>query len=98
VVVVAGTILLTDLLEPSARVAAAAAARSRCLSQGWPPRLQAGRYRDTSSGLTQGYQQEFQVDGTDPRMALWVEVRRPLYAPVWRVVEIVEVEADVDSD
>jgi hypothetical protein len=98
VVVLAGAILLMALLGPSAHDAAAAAARSRCDSHGWPPRVQAGRYRDTSSGLTLGYQQEFQIDGTQPRMALWVEVRRPLYAPLWRVAEIVEVEADVDAD
>ncbi len=86
------------LLQPTAQEAAAGAARKRCKERGWPERLVARRYRDTGSGLYQGFQQEFEIDGTDPRIVAWVEVRRPLYAPFWRVAEIIEVQAEVDDD
>jgi hypothetical protein len=93
--VAVGATLLTFLIQPGAHDAAALA---RCSARGWPRKLAPRRYRDTSSGITQGFQQEFEIDGTDPRMAVWVEVRRPLYAPVWRVAEIVEVEVDTEPD
>jgi hypothetical protein len=94
----AGAIALTFVLQPTALEAVAAAARSRCAARGWPANLKVRRYRDTSAGLMQGFQQEFHVAGTEPLMALWVEVRRPIYAPVWKVTKIIEVEADVDAD
>jgi hypothetical protein len=98
VVVAAGAIALILVRQPTALETAAAAARSRCDARGWPANLKVRRYRDTSAGLMQGFQQEFHVAGTEPLMALWVEVRRPIYAPVWKVTKIIEVEADVDAD
>jgi hypothetical protein len=86
------------LRQPSAYEAAAEAARTRCREHGWPERLAARRYREEGFGWDEGFQQEFEIDGTAPRMAVWVEVRRPIYAPYWRVAEILEVEADVDPD
>jgi hypothetical protein len=87
---------LVYLVQPTAREAAAHAARKRCEQHGWSGKLMIRRYRDTGSGLAEGLQQEFEVDGTDPKMAIWVEVRRPLYAPVWRVAEILEERVDPD--
>jgi len=86
------------LLQPTSQEAAAEAARKHCSERGWPERLAVRRYRDTGSGLYQGLQQEFEIDGTEPRMAVWVEVRRPLYAPFWRVAEILEYKAEVNDD
>ena len=86
------------LLQPTAQEAGAAAARKRCREHGWPEQLVVRLYCDTGSGLTQGVLREFQIDGTDPRMAVWVEVRRPVYAPFWRVAQIFETKVDLDLD
>ena len=86
------------LAQPSASEAAALVAKNRCKEHGWPERLVPRMYTDSGSGLTQGLMQEFQIDGTEPRMAIWVEVRRPLYAPFWRVAQIIETKVDLDLD
>ena len=86
------------LLQPTGQEVAAAAARKRCKEHGWPEQLAVRLHSDTGSGLTQGLVQEFEIDGSDPRMAVWVEVRRPLYAPFWRVAQIGENKVDLDPD
>jgi hypothetical protein len=96
--VVVTSYVIMFLLQPAAYDAAAAAARKRCQEHGWPAQLLCRRYRDTGSGLWQGFQQEFQITGTDPLMAIWVEVRRPLYAPFWHVADIVEEQVDLEPD
>ena len=86
------------LLQPTAQEASAGTARKRCKEHGWPEQLAVRLHSDTGSGLTQGFMQEFEIDGTDPRMEVWVEVRRPLYAPFWRVAQISEHKVDLDPD
>ena len=95
--IVVGSYAIVFLIQPSAYEAAAEWAEA--LSGAWLASAPSGQaYRDTGSGLTQGFQQEFQIKGTDPLMAVWVEVRRPLYAPFWRVADIVEEKVDLDPD
>ena len=86
------------LIQPSACEAAADGARLRCQQHGWPAQLLPRLHRDTGSGLTQGFQQQFHIKGTEPLMAVWVEVKRPLYAPFWRIVDIVEEKVDLEPD
>ena len=86
------------LLQPTAQEVAAGAARKRCQEHNWPEQLAVRLSCETGSGLTQGFLQEFQIDGTDPRMQVWVEVRRPVYAPFWRVAQISENKVDLDPD
>jgi hypothetical protein len=86
------------LFGKRAQAAVEQVARRHCDSRGWTGALLARRYRDTSTQFVQGFQQEFEVEGTDPRMSVWVEVRRPLYYPVWRTHEILESKVDLEPD
>ena len=86
------------LLQPSAFQATAAVARKRCREHGWPERLLPRMYNDSGSGLTEGFVQEYWIEGTNPKMSIWVEVRRPLYAPIWRVAQLIETKVDLDPD
>ena len=68
------------LVQPSASEAAVEAAKNRCKEHGAPAAGTPDVYR-LGFRVAQGLMQEFQIDGSEPRMAIWVEVRRPLYAP-----------------
>jgi hypothetical protein len=91
-------VILFPFLPPSPTVAARSAAIRICTERGWPLNLQPRRYLDSSSWFQQNLFQEFQVVGTEPFMALWVEVRRSIYDPTWRLVRTVDEQVEVEPD
>ena len=91
-------VILFPFLPPSPTSAARTAALGICKDRGWPTNLQPRRYLDSSSWFRQQLLQEFQVVGTEPFTALWVEVRRSIYDPTWRLVRTVDEEVEVEPD
>jgi hypothetical protein len=91
-------VILFPFLPPSLTAAARSAALKICTARGWPLNLQPRRYLDSSTWFQQDLLQEYQVDGTEPLMSLWVEVRRSTYDPTWRLVRTVDEEVEVGPD
>lgn len=91
-------VIIFRFLPPSPNAAARSAAISICTARGWPLNLQPRRYLDSSSWFQQDLLQEFQVVWTEPFMSLWVEVRRSIYDPTWRLVRTVNEQVEVEPD
>ena len=91
-------LILFPFLPPSPTATARSAAIRTCKDRGWPLNLQPRRYLDSSSWFQQQLLQEFQVVGTEPFTSLWVEVRRSILDPTWRLVRTVNEEVEVEPD
>ena len=91
-------VILFPFLPPSPTSGGPLRRHTSLQGRGWPLNLQPRRYLDSSSWLRQNLLQEFQVVGTEPFTALWVEVRRSIYDPTWRLVRTVDEEVEVEPD